>query len=346
MIYDIIKTFFLLGNTTHWAPAQKAIEITYVIIYPAFIIMSVIAIHVTIDLYRLCFSPFQAPTDLKFTNNIDSTKHLDSITRVVIDSMVYTIMVTLWGNFIKIYKNKSLQIVNTLLSISNNFQKIYISDIFTLLILFSLYFDSHFYITTSSCMLIGDLILKRYKTIYNKDPVVDSVTEENVSLFYKNYAEKPYKYVKKIIVPYFKPRTEEYSKIDIPIYKLEIFENKESQGNIIKLISTVPIANSDATNFSSYPEHKSMEPFSVAVYYNRDIVINEFQQTLDKADSDEEPTEWLTTQHLTNHTIVCYCVEDNNVFEKNNQSKFMLHLDINMCIILETTANKNKIKIS
>tara|TARA_Y100000389_G_C17465866_1_gene525467 strand:+ start:4293 stop:5270 length:978 start_codon:yes stop_codon:yes gene_type:complete len=317
MIYELIKTFLLLGHTSIINPAQKALEITYVIMYPAFVIITVIAIHITIDLYRAIWQP-----QLAFVSNDTPTKHLDSLTRVVIDSMVYTLMVSLWGHIFNKYKNYSLHLVNSILSISQNFHKIYIADIFTLLILFSMYFDVQFYITSSSLLLIIQVIVKRYKRTSHH--TADMVTHENVSIFYKTYAEKPYKYIKNIISKY----TAVDSKFDTPVVDIQVLENKSESGNILKIVNQ----HNDET-----------------IYYNRDIVLNEFQPF--ESDSGDEP-EWLTTQHIHNSLVICNIhsppidgeQHDPSCINKNLKHRYHMHLDINICIILERHPVKTSLK--
>lgn len=303
MIYELIKTCFLLGNTSI-NPAQKALEITYVIMYPAFVIITVIAIHITIDLYRAIWQP-----QLSLSFNDTPTKHLDSLTRVVIDSMVYTLMVSVWGHVLNKYKNCSLHLVNGILSISQNFHKIYISDIFTLLIMFSMYFDIQFYITSSSIMLILQVIVKRYSR--SRNPTTDVITPENVSFFYKAYGEKPYKYVRNMLSKYV---FESNGKFDAPVNDITIIKNENKTGNILKLVNQ----HNDET-----------------IYYNRDIVLNEFQPF-------ESDPEWLNTTHINDSIVICNVHtpdpdQTDNFITAHNKGKtrYHMHVDINICIILE-----------
>ena len=51
MIYNLVKTMLLLGNAS-LNPAKKIVEVVYIVFYPLFVIICLVAAHLVIDLYR------------------------------------------------------------------------------------------------------------------------------------------------------------------------------------------------------------------------------------------------------------------------------------------------------
>lgn len=151
MFFRLMKTIILLGQDGN--PAQKALQVTQLVIYPAFVIMCLVILHIVTELYLKIIG----------SNSVnDNYIHIESVTRIVIDSLVYTGSVAIWGHIYTRYKDKSLVFFNYMVCVSsglyqNQFSIVCI-ETSTLLTIFSLYFNVKFYIISSTVLLIYNLI--------------------------------------------------------------------------------------------------------------------------------------------------------------------------------------------
>lgn len=262
MFYRLINTIILLGNGGN--PAQKAIQVTQLIVYPAFVLMSLIALHMCVELHMKIMGRFEN----------ENSRHLESISRIVIDSLVYTGCVTIWGHSFSRVKEHTLKIFNYLLNISeyqNNFP-IALTEILTILTIFSLYFDIQFYVAASTCLLITNMIHLRFVKPILPD---ESISEDNIKLLYNKIKNKKLVHVFK---KYWKRIVKNSSDKGIPVKGVKISVNPVGNKNLLKII-----------NISG----------EESILSNKEILINSTNIS-----SDDDWTE-VETESLENSVVVC-----------------------------------------
>ena len=276
MFYRLVKTMLLLGNTSN--PAQIAIQLTQLIIYPAFILMALISLHLCLELHMKYRGDYHQ----------NPSQHIGSITRVVVESLVYTIFVTIWNHAFDKIKGYTLFIVDRLLRISQsqyqNQLPIAITELFTILTIFSLYFDLQFYVFASNALLIANVLHLRFvRPLQFSNEEIESDTESNLLFLYNKIKKKK---VVHIVKNYWESIVKQTSEIGVGISQLEIKEN---------------ILNNENTNILKIKKLNGEEQ----IYSDSKIIINSSKCL-------EDEYEWteVETEYFSNSLIQCTETDD------------------------------------
>lgn len=263
MFYQLVKTVILLGNGGPNA-AQKALQVTQIIVYPAFVIVLLVCMHMTVELnMKLKGAPG------------NSSKHIESVTRIVIDSLVYTACITLWGHTFNKMKSQSLKIFNFLLRVSQHQNQIplALNELFTVLTIFSIYFDTYFYIVCSTVLLVSNMMMLRLRKPISMDEENQFINEDSIKKLYNKMKKKK---IVHIFKKYWKKVLKHYKHVGIPV-NVEITPNPDFQQNVLKIVKT-----------SGEEE----------VLQGKKVIINKSQCT------DDEWTE-VETESISCSTIIC-----------------------------------------
>lgn len=166
MIYNAIQTILLLCND--YTPTNRLLQVIQLIIYPAFVLLTIIIIHLIIELYNKIFG-----------YDITHTNHIDSTTRLAIDSLFYTAFINIWTHVFKRLTKYTNTILNYICYISKlkfqNIPFIIFIESFTLFVIMTLYFNLRLYIVTSSLLLIFNVIYLRFSPIKIKEETKYSI---------------------------------------------------------------------------------------------------------------------------------------------------------------------------
>lgn len=278
MFYRLIKTILLVSGSTN--PANIAIQITQLIIYPAFILLSLISLHLCLELY------------LKYRGDyyLNPTQHIGYITRVVIESFVYTMFVTIWTQAFDKLKEYTMYIVDTFLRISqSNLQNqlsIACIEFFTILTIFSLYFDLQFYIYASNALLISNIFNLRFiKPLEFKDNLD---TENNILSLYNKIKKKK---VVHIVKNYWETIVKQTSETGVSISQIEIKKNRIQESKNV----------ADMNNILKIKKINGEE----LIYSNASIILNSSKCLEDEYDWTEVETEYFSN-------CIIECIETND----------------------------------
>ena len=299
------------------------------------------------------------------------------MTRVVIDSLTYTVLIYVWQYAADRLKSNIVGIMNTLVKMSCNvsmpssLERYSVGgyDVVVLMTLFSLYFDTQFYVTMSTGLLLYNMMKNKYQHTgggirIDSEGVSNLVSRSNlkkinnISDACHKVAKKPLGYAKTVVSKYWMDiiassvdtpvQVMVYKKTDVD-YSTISESSRRGGGGVMKNVVPEGVSCTSTTSGTNVLKIINKN-HTQTMFYNREIVMCSFGDGSPDTGCDsvqaggigERNAEWnnITTRSVEQSVVVC------KVVHESADATHRMYLTKDMELVMLFTNNNNKGVIS